>query len=60
MDFEALDTTGEGGPRKGRGGKRKEEFQVIDMFSSNKDGPVLRFRESKLQARQGFQFRCLD
>jgi len=44
MDFEAVDSLGEGCPGLGRGRERKEEFQVTDMFSSNKKGPVLRFR----------------
>ena len=44
MDFESVSCLGEGGEGQGRGRERKEEFQVIDMFSSNKRGPVLRFR----------------
>jgi cytochrome P450 len=44
MDFEAVNSLGEGGPKMGRGRERKEEFQIIDMFSSNKQGPVLRFK----------------
>lgn len=48
MDFETVNSLGEGGPGLGRGRERKEEFQVIDMFSSNKKGPVLRFRPRKL------------
>lgn len=44
MDFEAVDSTGAGGPGLGRGRERIEEFQIVDMFSSNKQGPVLRFR----------------
>jgi hypothetical protein len=35
---------GEVGNGLGWGRARKEEFQVIDMFSSYKRGPVLRFR----------------
>ena len=59
MEFEAVDSTGEGGEGRGRGRERKEEFQVVDMFSSNKDGPVLRFRERKMTMGQGFSFSCL-
>lgn len=44
FDFEAVDNTGCGGPGQGRGRERVEEFQIVDMFSSNKKGPVLRFR----------------
>lgn len=44
LDFEAVNSMGEGGPNMGRGREGKEEFQIIDMFSSNKQGPVLRFR----------------
>ena len=44
MEFRAVDTTGEGRPGLGRGRERKEEFQIIDMFSSSKDGPVLKFK----------------
>lgn len=44
MDFEAVNAVGEGGPRMGAGRERLEEFQIVDMFSSNKKGPVLRFK----------------
>ncbi len=44
MDFEAVDNTGGGRPGLGRGREREEEFQIIDMFSSNKQGPNLRFK----------------
>lgn len=44
MDFEAVNTTGGGEPGAGAGRDRAEEFQIWDMFSSNKKGPVLRFR----------------
>jgi cytochrome P450 len=44
LDFEVVDSTGEGRPELGRGRERKEEFQITDMFSSNKQGPLLRFR----------------
>lgn len=45
FDFEAVDDTGCGGPGQGRGRERVEEFQIVDMFSSNKNGPVLRFKK---------------
>lgn len=45
MDFETVDGRGEGKPGSGvMGRERKEEFQIVDMFSSSKEGPVLRFR----------------
>ena len=45
LDFIAADTTGEGKPGCGiLGRERKEEFQIVDMFSSSKEGPVLKFR----------------
>ena len=45
MDFEAVDGRGEGRPGSGVVGReRREEFQIVDMFSSSKEGPVLRFR----------------
>lgn len=47
MDFEPVGSLGEGGEGQGRGRERKEEFQVIDMFSSNKKGPVLRFKSRR-------------
>jgi len=47
-DFEAVDSTGGGGPGLGRGREREEEFQIVDMFSSNKQGPVLRFKSRML------------
>lgn len=52
MDFEAVNSLGEGAPGMGRGRERKEEFQVIDMFSSNKQGPVLRFRPRREEIEQ--------
>lgn len=39
-----MDSTGGGGMGMGKGREREEEFQVIDMFSSNKEGPLLRFK----------------
>lgn len=44
FDFEPVDDTGAGAPVLGTGRERPEEFQIVDMFSSNKQGPVLRFR----------------
>jgi len=44
MDFESVNALGEGGPNMGTGRERRDEFQIIDMFSSNKQGPILRFR----------------
>lgn len=45
MDFRAADSTGEGRPGSGIVGReRKEEFQIVDMFSSSKEGPVLQWR----------------
>jgi len=44
LDFEAVDSTGAGGKDLGTGRERVGEFQVVDMFSSNKEGPVLRFK----------------
>ncbi len=44
FDFEPVDDTGAGAPVSGTGRERPEEFQIVDMFSSNKQGPVLRFR----------------
>jgi cytochrome P450 len=44
MDFEVVSSLGEGGSNMGRGRERREEFQITDMFSSNKQGPVLKFR----------------
>ena len=45
LDFIAADSTGEGKPGCGiLGRERKEEFQIVDMFSSSKEGPVLKFR----------------
>ena len=45
LDFIAADSTGEGKPGCGiLGRERKEEFQIVDMFSSSKDGPVLKFK----------------
>ena len=45
MDFRAADGTGEGRPGCGiMGRERKEEFQIVDMFSSSKAGPVLQWR----------------
>ncbi|KAK5206973.1 hypothetical protein LTR41_007508 [Exophiala xenobiotica] len=44
FDFEPFDDTGAGAPGLGTGRERPEEFQIVDMFSSNKQGPVLRFR----------------
>lgn len=45
LDFIATDSTGEGKPGCGIVGReRKEEFQIVDMFSSSKEGPVLKFR----------------
>jgi len=46
LDFEVADATGEGGPSLGKGRERRGEFQITDMFSSNKEGPVLRFRRA--------------
>lgn len=43
MDFRAAGTLGEGAIGMGRGRERKEEFQIVDMFSSNKQGPILQF-----------------
>lgn len=47
--FESVSSLGEGGPGKGRGQERVQEFQIIDMFSSNKEGPILRFRRRRLE-----------
>ena len=48
LDFIAADSTGEGKPGCGiLGRERKEEFQIVDMFSSSKEGPVLKFRLRK-------------
>ena len=45
MDFRAADRTGEGRPGCGVVGReRREEFQIVDMFSSSKEGPVLQWR----------------
>lgn len=45
MDFRPADSTGEGKPGSGIVGReRKEEFQIVDMFSSSKEGPVLQWR----------------
>lgn len=44
FEFESFSSLGEGGPGRGRGRERVKEFQIIDMFSSNKEGPVLKFR----------------
>ena len=45
LDFIAADNTGEGKPGCGiMGRERKEEFQIVDMFSSSKEGPVLKFK----------------
>lgn len=45
MDFRTADSTGEGKPGSGIVGReRKEEFQIVDMFSSSKEGPVLQWR----------------
>ena len=45
LDFIAADSTGEGKPGCGIVGReRKEEFQIMDMFSSSKEGPVLKFK----------------
>ena len=45
MDFRAADSTGEGRPGCGiMGREREEEFQIVDMFSSSKEGPVLQWR----------------
>ena len=45
MDFRAADGTGEGRPGCGIVGReRREEFQIVDMFSSSKEGPVLQWR----------------
>lgn len=45
MDFRAADATGEGRPGCGEMGReRREEFQIVDMFSSSKTGPVLQWR----------------
>lgn len=48
LDFKAVNNTGCGGPGMGVGRERVEEFQIVDMFSSNKKGPVLRFRKREL------------
>ena len=48
LDFTCADGTGEGVPGSGvMGRERKEEFQIVDMFSSSKSGPVLRFRRRR-------------
>lgn len=48
LDFTYADGTGEGVPGSGvMGRERKEEFQIVDMFSSSKSGPVLRFRRRR-------------
>lgn len=47
MDFRTVGTLGEGAPGMGRGRERKQEFQIVDMFSSNKQGPVLQFSVSE-------------
>ena len=45
LDFIVADNTGEGKPGCGiMGRERKEEFQIVDMFSSSKEGPVLKFK----------------
>ncbi|KAK4695064.1 hypothetical protein P7C71_g2615, partial [Lecanoromycetidae sp. Uapishka_2] len=46
MDFRTADRTGEGKPHCGIVGReRNEEFQIVDMFSSSKEGPVLQWRK---------------
>lgn len=46
MDFRTTDSTGEGKPVCGiTGRERKEEFQIVDMFSSSKEGPVSQWRK---------------
>ena len=48
MDFRAADSTGEGRPGCGIVGReREEEFQIVDMFSSSKEGPVLQWRRRR-------------
>ena len=48
LDFSCSEHTGEGVPGSGiMGRERKEEFQIVDMFSSSKSGPVLRFRRRR-------------
>lgn len=44
LDFEAVGSTGCGGVSMGKGREREEEFQIVDIFSSNKTWPVLRFK----------------
>ena len=46
LDFRAADATGEGVPGSGvMGRERKEEFHIVDMFGSSKEGPVLEFKK---------------
>ncbi|KAK3174573.1 hypothetical protein OEA41_001819 [Lepraria neglecta] len=46
LDFRAANAMGEGAPGSGVMGKeRKEEFQIVDIFSSSKEGPVLEFKK---------------
>jgi cytochrome P450 len=44
MDFEAVNNQGGGSLELGYGRQKPEEFQIWDMFSSNKTGPLLRFK----------------
>ena len=46
LDFRAADATGEGVPgSRVMGREREEKFQIVDMFSSSKEGPVLEFKK---------------
>ena len=45
MDFRVTSSSGEGSPGCGIAGReREEEFQIVEMFSSSKEGSVLQWR----------------
>jgi cytochrome P450 len=44
MRLDSQSTLGEGGPGKGWGRHRKDEYQLMDRFVSMQDGPMVQFR----------------
>ena len=45
MDFQSAGAEGQGRPELGWGRDKEDEFQLWDVFSANKEGPMLRFRQ---------------
>ncbi|KAL9638472.1 MAG: hypothetical protein Q9164_001533 [Protoblastenia rupestris] len=47
LDFQLVGTVGQGKKGDGWGRERENEFQIRDIFASDKKGPMLRFKKRK-------------